>query len=100
MGSEIIVVPAIFIGLPWVILHFITKWKTMPTLTDNDERTLSELHEMARYMEERLETIERIVAADNPGWSPRALSQDNHFGPAAVTHGSDGLRNPQIERNH
>lgn len=23
----IIVIPAIFIGMPWIILHYITKWK-------------------------------------------------------------------------
>ena len=26
--EEIIIIPAIFIGLPWIILHYITKWKT------------------------------------------------------------------------
>ncbi|MEY4838978.1 MAG: hypothetical protein RLZZ475_2837, partial [Pseudomonadota bacterium] len=24
----LIIVPMIFIGLPWVILHYVTKWKT------------------------------------------------------------------------
>ncbi len=55
---------AIFVGLPWVIMHHITKWKTAATLSNHDEKSLSELHEMARYFEERLETIERIIAAD------------------------------------
>ena len=64
MGSEVIVIPAIFIGLPWLILHYITKWKTSATLTNHDEKSLGDLHEMARYFEDRLETIERIIAAE------------------------------------
>jgi phage shock protein B len=74
MGSEIIIIPAIFIGLPWLIFHYITKWKSAATLTGEDEKLLDELHELARRLEDRMVTIERIMAADNPGW--RQLSQD------------------------
>jgi len=31
------VVPILFIGLPWLIFHYITKWKTAATLTSGDE---------------------------------------------------------------
>ena len=48
MGSEIIVVPAIFIGLPWIILHYITKWKSSATLTREDENLLEDVHDTAR----------------------------------------------------
>ncbi len=64
----------IFIGLPWLIFHYITKWKSAATITGEDEKLLDELHELARRLEERMTTIERIMAADNPGW--RQLSQD------------------------
>jgi phage shock protein B len=66
MGEEIIIVPAIFIGLPWLILHYMTKWKTAPTLTQNDEALLDELYQLARRLEDRMDTVERLVAADNP----------------------------------
>ena len=56
----------LFVGLPWVILHYITKWKQAPRITDEDERLLDEMHMLARRLEERLNTVERIVAADNP----------------------------------
>jgi phage shock protein B len=68
MGSEIIVVPAIFIGLPWIILHYITKWKTSTTLTREDENLLEDVHDTARRLDDRLATIERIMTADNPNW--------------------------------
>jgi len=64
------VVGMLFIGLPWLIFHHITKWKTAATLTTDDERLLDDLHETARRLEDRLATIERIVAADNPDWRP------------------------------
>lgn len=54
------------IGLPWLILHYVTKWKQAKTLTGEDESLLDELHYTARRLEDRLMTIERIVAADNP----------------------------------
>lgn len=70
---EDILVPAIamgsiFIGLPWLILHHITKWKTAATLTREDENLLDELHDTARRLDDRMDTIERIIAADNPNW--------------------------------
>lgn len=54
------------IGLPWLILHYVTKWKQAKTLTGEDENLLDELHYTARRLEDRLMTIERIIAADNP----------------------------------
>ena len=68
MGSELIIVPAIFLGLPWIIFHYITKWKSQATLTGDDEKMLDELHELARRLEERVVTIERIMTAENPAW--------------------------------
>ncbi|MES2338052.1 MAG: envelope stress response membrane protein PspB [Pseudomonadota bacterium] len=59
-------VVAIFLGLPWIIFHYITKWKQAPKITDEDEQLLDELYHFARRMEERVQTVERIVAADNP----------------------------------
>ena len=39
----VIVMVTLFIGLPWIILHYITRWKTAATLTGGDERLLEEL---------------------------------------------------------
>ena len=75
-GSEIIVIPAIFVGLPWLILHYVTRWKTAATLTNDDERMLGDMHELARRLEDRLDTVERLVAQDNPDWQPRRLDHD------------------------
>lgn len=68
MGSEIIIVPILFVALPWIIFHYITKWKTAATLTREDENLLDELHDLARRLDDRMCTIERIVQAENPNW--------------------------------
>lgn len=66
----IVIVGMLFIGLPWVILHYVTKWKQTGTITGEDEKLLDELHYLARQLEERLQTVERIIAADNPDFRP------------------------------
>jgi len=69
----LIVVPVLFIGLPWLIFHYITKWKTAATLTSGDEKLLDELHDAARRLDDRLCTIERIMTAENPDWRQQCL---------------------------
>ena len=69
-GSEIIVIPVIFIALPWIILHYVTKWKTAATITTDDEVLLEELYNLAKRLDERMDTVERLVAHDDPAYSP------------------------------
>lgn len=71
-----VVVLTIFVGLPWVILHYITRWKTAATLTTGDEALLEELYQLARRLDERMDTVERLVAADNPDFRPARLMPD------------------------
>jgi phage shock protein B len=59
---------AIFIGMPWIILHYVTQWKRAGNITREDENLLDELHETARRLDDRLHSIERIITADNPNW--------------------------------
>ncbi len=66
----------LFLGLPWLVLHHITKWKTASSLTREDETMLDSLHDTARRLEERLITVERIIAADHPDFTPRQGSVD------------------------
>lgn len=69
----LVAVLAIFIGLPWLIFHYVTKWKTAATLTNDDEALLEELYQLARRLDERMDTVERLVAADHPGFQPARL---------------------------
>jgi phage shock protein B len=64
----IVIVGMLFIGLPWIILHYVSKWKSSATLTTEDENLLDELHDVARRLDDRMATIERIIQAENPNW--------------------------------
>jgi len=64
---------SLFVGLPWLIFHYVTKWKTAATLTTGDEKLLDDLHDAARRLDDRLCTIERIMTAENPEWRQQCL---------------------------
>jgi phage shock protein B len=66
----ILVVGMLFIGLPWMVLHYMTKWKTAPTITADDEVLLEELYNLAKRLDERMHTVERLVATDDPSFTP------------------------------
>ena len=69
-----VAIVAIFIAMPWIIFHYVTKLKSQGSLTTEDEKLMDELHEMARRLDDRVATIERIMTAENPGW--RQLAAD------------------------
>ena len=68
-----VAIVTLFLGLPWLIFHYITKWKTAATLTTGDEKLLDELHDAARRLDDRLCTIERIMTAENPDWRQQCV---------------------------
>jgi phage shock protein B len=69
----VIAIGVLFLGLPWLVFHYVTKWKQSATLTGADEKLLDELHDMARRLDDRLCTIERIMTAENPNWRQQCL---------------------------
>ena len=74
--DEVIVVAILFIALPWIILHYITKWKTASSITTDDEALLDELYHLAKRLDSRMDTVERLVATDNPEFKPARLVHD------------------------
>ena len=79
MGEEIFIVPAIVLGLPWIIFHYVTKWKTAATITNDDETLLDELYQLAKRLDERMDTVERLVASDNPEFRPARIQADREI---------------------
>ncbi|QZH74077.1 MAG: envelope stress response membrane protein PspB [Erythrobacter sp.] len=74
--EEFFIVAAIFIALPWIILHYVTKWKTAATITTDDEALLEDLYSLAKRLDERMDTVERLVAADNVDFKPARIQHD------------------------
>src|SRR5690606_5811594 len=77
--EEVIIIPAIVIGLPWIIMHYITRWKTAATITNDDEHLLEELYSLAKRLDERMDTVERLVASDNPDFKPARIRADREI---------------------
>ena len=71
------VVATLFIGLPWLVLHYMTRWKTAATITTDDEVLLDELYQLAKRLDDRMDTVERLVASDNPDFKPARLVHDS-----------------------
>lgn len=75
----IVICGILFIGLPWIIFHYVTQWKKTSTMTNEDEQLLDQMYETARRLEDRLGTVERIIAADNPDFrAPRLSASDDY----------------------
>jgi phage shock protein B len=88
----IVIVPILFIGLPWLIFHYITRWKTAATLTTDDEKLMEELYDLANRLDDRMCSIERIMTVENPNW--RSVACD----PAATGLENLTVSNPAARR--
>ncbi len=71
----ILICAILFIGLPWLFLHYSSKFRAAKGISEQDEQLLDDLYNSARRLDARLESIERIVAAENPNWKDSALPQ-------------------------
>ena len=66
----------IFVALPWIILHYVTRWKTAATLTNDDEALLEDLYQLAKRLDDRMDTVERLVSSDHPEFQPARIMHD------------------------
>lgn len=77
--EDVIAIVALFIALPWLALHYLTKWKTAATITSDDEALLEELYNLAKRLDERMDTVERLVASDHPDFKPARIALDREI---------------------
>lgn len=71
MGALLFVPAVLFIVIVapiWLLLHYITRWRSAKSLSVEDEQTLAELWQSARRLEARISTLEKILDAEAPGW--------------------------------
>jgi phage shock protein B len=61
----------------WICFHYVTKWKQMKQAGAGEGQTVVELKDLRRMreiadrLEERIQSLERILNADNPQWRAR-----------------------------
>ncbi len=69
---EVIPILLLTVCLPlWIIFHYVTKMKTAKGLTAEDEKMLTEIWESTKKMEDRIQTLERILDIESPTWRRR-----------------------------
>jgi phage shock protein B len=57
------------VGLPLIIvLHFVTRWKQSREISRDDEQMLEDLWALSQRLEDRIDTLERILDDDHPTW--------------------------------
>lgn len=71
MTVGLVAIVSLFVILPWMILHYISKNRSSRNLTEDDERMLEDLWRSARTMERRIETLERLLEPDAAPLRPR-----------------------------
>jgi phage shock protein B len=72
MDMDMLLVPAILflviVAPIWLVLHYITRWRSSRSLSSEDEKMLVDLWQSAKRMEQRIVTLEKILDAEAPHW--------------------------------
>ncbi|MFQ5549123.1 MAG: envelope stress response membrane protein PspB [Woeseia sp.] len=71
LGELITIAVIIFVAIPaplFIVLHFITKWKQAREISGGDEKLLEDLWRLSQRLEDRLETLEKILDSELPDW--------------------------------
>ena len=73
VASTVIAILFVVVVAPiWIVSHYATRWRSTRSLSREQEQVLAELWETAQKMEERVDSLERILDSEAPGWRGRA----------------------------
>ncbi|MGH8191063.1 MAG: envelope stress response membrane protein PspB [Rhodanobacteraceae bacterium] len=68
----VFIVFCVIVAPLWLILHYTTKRRQAQSLTREDEKMLSDLWQLAKKMESRVNSLETILDAHVPNWRDKA----------------------------
>jgi phage shock protein B len=68
MGSLLGILFLVVVAPIWIVAHYATRWRTARVMSRDQERVLAELYDSAHRMEERMESLERLLDVEAPGW--------------------------------
>ncbi|AAV81571.1 envelope stress response membrane protein PspB [Idiomarina loihiensis] len=66
-----IILFVIIVAPIWIILHYRSKRQMNQGLNEEERESLALLANQAKRIRERVQTLERILDADAPGWRDR-----------------------------
>ena len=55
----------------WIVFHYVTVWKRDKSLSAEDESSFGDLRGNAEKLEDRLNSLERILDEEIPDWRQR-----------------------------
>lgn len=62
------IVAIVVIGLPSMVMHYVTEMKKMKAPTPDDERLVEDLWRTAQRLERRVDALETILDKESPKW--------------------------------
>lgn len=62
------IVAIVVIGLPSMVMHYVTEMKKMKAPTADDERLVEDLWRTAQRLERRVDALETILDKEAPKW--------------------------------
>ncbi|WP_422369054.1 envelope stress response membrane protein PspB [Pelagibius sp.] len=69
MDFEVPVILFLAVVAPiWIIAHYATRWRATKSLSSDEEQLLEELWTSAERMEQRINSLERILDAEVTDW--------------------------------
>ncbi|EMD82953.1 envelope stress response membrane protein PspB [Pacificimonas flava] len=74
--EPVVAIIAIFVALPWIVLHYMSQWKKGRSISTDDEQLLDDLYHISQRLDERIQSIERIMDVDSPEWRRLSHSDD------------------------
>ncbi|MGH8482193.1 MAG: envelope stress response membrane protein PspB [Nevskiaceae bacterium] len=66
--APVLAIVSIFIVLPWMVLHYLTKNKEVAAKAAGDPAMNSRLVDIAERLERRIDAIETLLEHEMPGW--------------------------------
>lgn len=71
-GPFIVAIVALTVVAPIaIVMHYVTKWREMKTLSTDDEQLLDDLWRTAQGLEKRIDALETILDKEAPDWRER-----------------------------
>jgi phage shock protein B len=68
----VLLIIVLTVVVPTIIgFHYITKWKSLKGLSDEEQKTLEDLWQDSQRMESRINALETILDDEAPDWRRR-----------------------------
>ncbi len=61
----------IFVCPVWIVMHYLTKRREAKTLLDDESTALEEFLNKIDKMEQRIDSLEQILSAEDPNWKEK-----------------------------